>query len=65
MILYQVLFIQAPEVASIGRTEEQLKEKNIKYKVGKFSFMANSRAKAIDEAEGFVKILADEKQIEF
>ena len=50
-----------PEVASIGKTEEQLKEKNIKYKIGKFSFMANSRAKAIDEAEGFVKILADEK----
>jgi len=49
-----------PEVASIGKTEEQLKEKNIKYKIGKFSFMANSRAKAIDEAEGFVKILADE-----
>ena len=51
----------APEVASIGKTEEQLKEKNIKYKIGKFSFMANSRAKAIDNAEGFVKILADEK----
>jgi dihydrolipoamide dehydrogenase len=50
-----------PEVASIGKTEEQLKEANIKYKIGKFSFMANSRAKAIDEAEGFVKILADEK----
>ena len=50
-----------PEVASIGKTEEQLKELNIKYKVGKFSFMANSRAKAIDDAEGFVKILADEK----
>ena len=50
-----------PEVASIGKTEEQLKEKKIKYKIGKFSFMANSRAKAIDEAEGFVKILADEK----
>ena len=49
-----------PEVASIGKTEEQLKEENIKYKIGKFSFMANSRAKAIDEAEGFVKILADE-----
>ncbi len=51
----------SPEVASIGKTEEQLKEKNIKYKVGKFSFMANSRAKAIDNTEGFVKILADEK----
>ena len=41
--------------------EEQLKEKNVKYKIGKFSFMANSRAKAIDDTEGFVKILADEK----
>ena len=50
-----------PEVASIGKTEEQLKDLNIKYKIGKFSFMANSRAKAIDDAEGFVKILADEK----
>ena len=50
-----------PEVASIGKTEEQLKESNLKYKIGKFSFMANSRAKAIDEVEGFVKILADEK----
>ena len=48
-----------PEVASIGKTEEQLKESNIEYKIGKFSFMANSRAKAIDDAEGFVKILAD------
>ena len=50
-----------PEVASIGKTEEELKEKKIKYKIGKFSFMANSRAKAIDDAGGFVKILADEK----
>ena len=50
----------SPEVASVGKTEEQLKELNIKYKIGKFSFMANSRAKAIDDAEGFVKILADE-----
>ena len=50
-----------PEVASIGKTEEQLKELNKKYKVGKFSFMANSRAKAIDDAEGFVKILADDE----
>ncbi len=51
----------SPEVASIGKTEEQLKENNINYKIGKFSFMANSRAKAIDDAEGFVKILADAK----
>ena len=50
-----------PEVAAIGKTEEQLKNSKMKYKVGKFSFMANSRAKAIDDAEGFVKILADEK----
>jgi dihydrolipoamide dehydrogenase len=49
-----------PEVASVGKTEEQLKKANTKYKIGKFSFLANSRAKAIDEAEGFVKILADE-----
>ena len=44
-----------PEVASIGKTEEQLKEKNVDYKIGKFSFMANSRAKAIDDAEGLSK----------
>ncbi len=50
-----------PEVAAIGKTEEQLKEMKIDYKIGKFSFMANSRAKAIDDAEGFVKILADTK----
>ena len=51
----------SPEVASIGKTEEQLNDQKIKYKIGKFSFMANSRAKAIDDTEGFVKILADEK----
>ena len=50
-----------PEVASVGKTEEQLNQKSIKYKIGKFSFMANSRAKAIDDTEGFVKILVDEK----
>ena len=51
----------SPEVASIGKTEEQLKGKGIKYKIGKFPFSANSRAKTIDESEGFVKILADSK----
>jgi len=51
----------SPEVASIGKTEEQLKISKIDYKVGKFPFMANSRAKAINESEGFVKILADSK----
>ena len=49
----------SPEVASVGKTEEQLKANKNNYKVGKFPFMANSRAKAIDEPEGFVKILAD------
>ena len=51
----------SPEVASVGKTEEQLKEMNKKYKIGKFPFLANSRAKAIDVPEGFVKILADDK----
>ena len=51
----------SPEVACVGFNEEQLKEKKINYKVGKFPFIANSRAKAINETEGFVKILADNK----
>ena len=50
----------SPEVAYVGKSEEQLKKENIGYKIGKFPFMANSRAKAIDEPEGFVKILADQ-----
>lgn len=48
-----------PEVASVGRTEEQLKEAGIAYKAGKFPFSANSRARAADDSEGQVKILAD------
>jgi dihydrolipoamide dehydrogenase len=48
-----------PEVASVGKTEEQLKEAGIAYKAGKFPFTANSRAICNDEREGFVKILAD------
>lgn len=48
-----------PEVASIGKTEEQLKEAGTAYKVGKFPFMANSRARSVGHTEGFVKILAD------
>ena len=51
----------SPEVAYVGKTEEELKKNNNNYKVGKFPFIANSRAKAIGEAEGFVKILADTK----
>lgn len=48
-----------PEVANVGQTEEQLKEAGHAYKVGKFSFMGNGRAKANFAADGFVKILAD------
>ena len=50
-----------PEVAAVGKTEEELKKLNISYKIGKFPFMANSRAKVNNETEGFVKILADSK----
>ncbi len=50
-----------PEVASVGKTEEELKAENRAYKVGKFPFLANARAKAVGETEGFVKILADAK----
>ena len=49
----------SPEVAAVGKTEEQLKESGIKYNVGKFPFMANSRAKINNDADGFIKILAD------
>jgi dihydrolipoamide dehydrogenase len=49
----------APEVASVGKTEEELKEEGRAYKAGKFPFTANSRAKINHETEGFVKVLAD------
>ena len=49
----------SPEVASVGKTEEELKAAGAAYKVGKFQFTANARAKVNDEAEGFVKVLAD------
>jgi dihydrolipoamide dehydrogenase len=51
----------APEVAWVGKTEEELKAAGVAYKVGKFPFAANSRAKVNHEAEGFVKVLADAK----
>tara|TARA_X000001036_G_scaffold410234_1_gene421930 strand:+ start:970 stop:2376 length:1407 start_codon:yes stop_codon:yes gene_type:complete len=51
----------SPEVATVGKTEEQLKNESKSYKVGKFPFMANSRAKVNNETDGFVKILADSK----
>jgi dihydrolipoamide dehydrogenase len=50
-----------PEVASIGMTEQQVKEKKIDYKVGKFPFSANGRARTSGETEGFVKIIRDAK----
>ncbi|MGH6945088.1 MAG: dihydrolipoyl dehydrogenase [Geminicoccaceae bacterium] len=49
----------APEVASVGKTEEQLKEAGVAYKAGKFPFSANSRARATGKTDGFVKVLAD------
>jgi dihydrolipoamide dehydrogenase len=48
-----------PEAAWVGKTEEQVKESGVKYKVGNFPFAANSRAKTIDDKDGFVKIIAD------
>ncbi len=50
-----------PEVASVGKTEEQLKDEGRAYKVGKFPFMGNARAKAVFQADGFVKLLADKE----
>jgi dihydrolipoamide dehydrogenase len=49
----------SPEVASVGATEEQLKEDGVEYDVGKFPFAANARAKIVSGGEGFVKVLAD------
>jgi dihydrolipoamide dehydrogenase len=51
----------SPEAASVGQTEEQLKEKGAAYKVGKYNYLANARAKAGDMTEGFAKVLADAK----
>jgi dihydrolipoamide dehydrogenase len=50
-----------PEVATVGKTEEELRAAGVEYKVGKFPFTANSRAKINHETEGFVKVLADAK----
>ncbi|UIJ71882.1 dihydrolipoyl dehydrogenase [Aurantimonas sp. HBX-1] len=49
----------SPEVASVGRTEEELKAAGVEYKVGKFPFMANGRARAMLKTDGFVKFLTD------
>ncbi len=48
-----------PEVASVGKTEEQLKKEGVAYKAGKFPFLANGRARSMNETDGFVKVLAD------
>jgi dihydrolipoamide dehydrogenase len=50
-----------PELAAVGLTEEQVKETGKEYRVGKFPFLANGRAKSLDETEGVVKIIADKK----
>ena len=50
-----------PEVANVGKTEEQLKDAGVKYNAGKFPFMANGRARAMNMTDGFVKILADKE----
>src|SRR5690606_27555029 len=50
-----------PEIAAVGKTEEQLTEEGIAYRKGKFGFRGNGRARALAETEGFVKVLADEK----
>lgn len=50
-----------PEIAALGKTEETLKDEGVEYTVGKFPFIANSRARAVGDTEGFVKILADAK----
>lgn len=50
----------SPEVASVGKTEEELKKAGIAYKAGKFPFSANGRARAMQQTDGFVKVLADE-----
>lgn len=53
-----------PEVASVGSTEEELKEKGLKYRVGKFPFMANSRSRIMGSGDGFVKVLVSDDDLE-
>ncbi|WP_236870117.1 dihydrolipoyl dehydrogenase [Candidatus Bandiella numerosa] len=50
-----------PEIASVGKTEDELKNNNVEYKIGKFPFLANSRARTSGETDGFVKIIACKK----
>jgi dihydrolipoamide dehydrogenase len=48
-----------PEVAWVGKTEDELKAEKVKYKIGKFPFLANSRAKTVADTDGFVKVITD------
>jgi len=50
-----------PEVAWVGKTEEELKQAGVQYKIGKFPYLANSRAKTVDDQDGFVKYLAEKE----
>jgi dihydrolipoamide dehydrogenase len=59
-VIPSVIYIW-PEVAAVGKTEEQLKAAGVEYHVGKFPFAASGRAKAMDETEGIVKVLSDAK----
>jgi len=59
-VIPSVVYTQ-PEVASVGKTEEELKQAGIEYNVGKFPFTANGRARSMSHTDGFVKILADKK----
>ncbi|WP_413154216.1 dihydrolipoyl dehydrogenase [Bartonella sp. cb54] len=59
-VIPSVVYTQ-PEIASVGKTEEELKAAGIDYNIGKFPFMANGRARAMQKSDGFVKILADKK----
>ncbi len=59
-VIPSVVYTQ-PEIASVGKTEEELKAADIAYKVGKFPFTANGRARAMLATDGFVKILADKE----
>ena len=61
MVLFLGVIYTWPEVANVGETEATLKEQGRAYKVGKFMFMGNGRAKANFAADGFVKILADKE----
>jgi len=50
-----------PEVAAVGKTEEELKKEGVKYNKGSFPFMANSRARTNNDSEGFIKVLTDKE----